>query len=228
MTTFSLGGCASVPKEAVTLSTTVGRDIAEVHRAHYQIATILFSRMRSDINRFVDQVYVPYQIKAATDLQWRLARSENPEDQKKSLFILASKATQPEAPAELQVKTQQAFTIFTRAIQEDVDKMRADLIAKIDVKEREVLGAIDRAYLQIHYANSIVTGHLSSILSVHDAQEELLKTAGIETDLRELVGNKLSKTSAEIQHLVETSEQMEGKVDEVRDKLKETINSLNK
>ena len=55
-------GCAHVPKESVELSATVGRDIAQVYRAHRELAVVLYERIKSDINRFIDEVYAPYQI----------------------------------------------------------------------------------------------------------------------------------------------------------------------
>ena len=55
-------GCAQVPKQSVELSATVGRDIAQVYKAHRELAVILYGRIKDDVNKFVDQVYAPYQI----------------------------------------------------------------------------------------------------------------------------------------------------------------------
>ena len=55
-----LGACAQVPKEAVQLSTTVGRDVAEAHRSHRETTVLLFARMKDDVNTFVDDVYAPF------------------------------------------------------------------------------------------------------------------------------------------------------------------------
>jgi hypothetical protein len=67
-----IGGCAMVPKESVELSTTVGRDIASVHEAHRNLANALFGRMKQDVNRFVDDVYAPFQIQFVLASQKRL------------------------------------------------------------------------------------------------------------------------------------------------------------
>jgi len=73
MIAITLTACAQVPKESVELSSTVGRDLAVVYDAHRELAQVLFSRMRHDVNRFVDDVYAPYQIKVAMDRQGELA-----------------------------------------------------------------------------------------------------------------------------------------------------------
>jgi len=64
-----------------------------------------------------------------------------------------------------------------------------------------VLGAIDRSYNQIIYANSIVTGHLASVRKVHDAQEELLNEFGIE-NLRTETAQKLSSYSVGVEKIL--------------------------
>ena len=62
-----LAGCAQVPKQAVELSATVGRDVAQVYQSHKAIATLLYDRIKKDVNKFVDNVYAPYQIKNIVD-----------------------------------------------------------------------------------------------------------------------------------------------------------------
>src|SRR5690606_29737763 len=74
----TLLGCAQVPKESVELSATVGRDIASVHKAHRELAQLVFERMRRDINRFVDNVYAPHQIRAFMEADAKLAKSSSP------------------------------------------------------------------------------------------------------------------------------------------------------
>ncbi|MEA3548097.1 MAG: hypothetical protein U9R66_10595 [Thermodesulfobacteriota bacterium] len=66
--------------------------------------------------------------------------------------------------------------------------------------------SINSAYQQMHYANSIVTGHLSSVVKVHEVQADLLSEIGIERDLRKEVGEGISKVSTEITLLVNKAE----------------------
>ena len=39
---FLIAACARVPKESVELSATVGRDIAQVYKAHRNLAVVLY------------------------------------------------------------------------------------------------------------------------------------------------------------------------------------------
>ena len=83
-----VAACAQVPKESVELSTTVGRDIAAAHESHIRLARTLFARMKGDVNRFVDDVYAPYQI------QFVLARKKERQAQgnPNNLFSVIEKA----------------------------------------------------------------------------------------------------------------------------------------
>ena len=63
-----LGACAQVPKESVELSATVGRDIAEIRKSHIALVDLYYAALFTDINKFVDDVYLPFQIhKTLTD-----------------------------------------------------------------------------------------------------------------------------------------------------------------
>ena len=218
--------CAQVPKESVELSATVGRDIAELHKAHRATATLLFGRMRGDINRFIDNVYAPYQIDRAMKRQSELAMSTDPNEKRKSLLLAVNAAFTPPAtplsPGDeskrraLQGKVLKAFERFVVLVRNDVEQMRGEMLAKLDAQETEVMDAINRSYQQAHYANSIVTGHLSTVLKVHDAQQEMLAAVGLE-DVREEIGTKLAKTSNELGKLVEKAESVEGGLDKAED-----------
>jgi len=228
---LTIFACAQVPKESVELSSTLGRDLASVHKAHRELAQVLFARMRRDVNRFVDDVYAPVQIRNAMDRQNQLARSSNPEDQKKSLLLAINAAFKPDASPQLQAAVLKGMGSMVRKIRADVESMRKELLDPLDAQETEVLGSIDRAYQQLHYANSIVTGHLSAVVKVHETQAELLQAIGVERDLRKEVGENLAKASDKIGALVEAAEKADVKLDKVEEnarKLKEAVSELKK
>jgi hypothetical protein len=214
-------GCAQVPKESAALSTTVGRDITEVHRSHRELAIILYDRIKNDINRFVDDVYAPYQIKKLLQSDREDFNRGEPE----SLFSALDAAIKQPDNAEIQKEAMQAMDIFVQVVREEVEAYRTDKLAPIIAQEKEVLSAIDRSYNQIHYANSIVTGHLASIVEVHDAQEKLLNEFGIE-GLREDVGQKVSTTSSSISDFVEGTKRLDGTVDEIEKNIKKLTEEL--
>jgi hypothetical protein len=222
-------GCARVPIESVKLSATIGRDLAVTQKAHIQLATLLFERMKQDVNRFVDETYTPYQINNVLLRQKELSDSDDPNDRKKSLLLAISAAFQPGASEELQSKVLKGMGALIIKIHKDVEKMRSDLLNPLNEQENQVLGSINRAYQQIHYANSIVTGHLSSIVKVHEVQSDLLAEFGVERDLRKEIGERIASISTKITSLVDDVEKEGEKfinVESIVNSLKNTIDEL--
>jgi len=200
-------GCAQVPKESVELSATVGRDIAEVYRAHRELAVIFYRRIKDDINKLVDEVYAPYQIQKLLESDQKRFKQGN----QLSLFAKLNAAVQEPGNTAAQKTALNFMDIFVQELRAEIENYRKDLLDPVLEQEQEVLSAIDRSYFQIHYANSIVTGHLASIVRVHDAQDEILKQFGAE-GLREDVGETLAKASDEVAKLVEKGKKVEEKL----------------
>ncbi|MCC4820710.1 hypothetical protein LMH81_29770, partial [Vibrio lentus] len=86
------------------------------------------------------------------------------------------------------------------------DRQRKLLLDNLNGQERDLLASTNRSYLAIHQANSIVTGHLSSIAKVHETQNELLSEIGIETDVNNFIATKLAIASDEIAELTNKSQ----------------------
>jgi len=238
---FILLGCAQVPRESVELSATVGRDIAEVYRAHRELAVILYTRIKKDINKFIDEVYAPYMIKEL------LAKDQErfKQGSELSLFFALNSAVEQPDNKNAQLKALDFMDIFVRKLRGRVESYRAEMLAPVINQENRLLSAIDRSYNQIHYANSIVTGHLASIVKVHDAQDEVLKQFGLE-GLRKDVGENLTKVSNIVANLVDTgklaeeeiekttesvqerSKQLEEKFNEIKNQIEDLFNSFDK
>ena len=224
-------GCAQVPKESIELSTTIGRDLATVHKAHRKLAQILFAHMRGDINRFVEEVYTPYQIQYMMSEDKKLATSSKPEDQKRSLLLAIKAAFESDAPPQSPDKALEGMSIVVRRLREKVESVRQEMLSYLDAQEAEVLDSIDRSYQQLHYANSIVTGHLSSVRKVHETQARLLDAMGVDRDLRKEVGENLSKASDKIADLVKAAEKTDANLAETKEtvqKIKDEISKITK
>jgi len=206
-------GCAQVPKESVELSATVGRDIAVTHKAHIQLATLFFERMKQDVNRFIDETYAPYQIRNAMLRQKKLADSDDRNLRRKSLLLAINAAFKPGASEKLQSKVLMGMGSLVAKIRKDVENMRSELLNPLNQQKKQVLGSINRAYQQIYYANSIVTGYLSSVVKVHDAQTDLLAELGVERDLGKEVGERLADVSTKITSLVDEAKKTDKKLE---------------
>lgn len=218
--------CAQVPKESVELSATVGRDIAAAHKAHRALASVLFARMKHDVNRFVDDVYAPFQIRYVMEADHRRATSADETERRRSLLLAMNAAFKPGAPSQLQSGVLVGMSALVESIREDVEQMRTELLAPLEQQEAEVTASVDRAYQQIHYANSIVTGHLASVVKVHDAQGQVLDAIGLQRDLGEDVHKGLAEASSRIAGYVEAADDAGQKADEVAAKLKVVIGEL--
>ncbi len=162
--------------------------------------------MQSDVNRFVDNVYAPFQIRNVILRQDTLAKSPNPDERRRSLFLAIADATKPDASPQLLNDVIQAMGRLVSRLRDDISAKRKELLDPLVDQENEVIGSIDRAYQQIHYANSIVTGHLSSVVKVHDAQADLLEAIGVDRDLRNQVGTNLAEAAERIGTIVEAAE----------------------
>ncbi len=223
--------CAQVPKESVELSTTIGRDIAEVYEAHKDLATILFARMRQDVNRFIDDVYAPFIIRGVMERDHKRAKSSDRSERRKSILLAINEAFKPGADAKLQKDTLDAMKIMVDMIITRIESKRKELLDPLAEQEAQVIGSIDRAYLQLHYANSIVTGHLSSVVKVHETQAQLLEEIGVKRDLRKEIGETVSETSDQIGKIVVEAEKIENKLDQAEEKaeeIKDAIDDLKK
>lgn len=194
--------CASVPKESVELSVTLGRDLAEVHKAHRELAIRYFKRIKQDINQFIDERYRPFMI------------NKTIEDFK--LLDKIKKASQPGAsPDALHI-----LGLFVAKVSKQIESYREELLKNISNQETEVLTTIDDAYQKLQNANSIVTGHLASVRKVHEAQAELLERANLE-GLRDKFIQKTVKFSDEVVKLVEKARKGEESIDKIAKKIKE-------
>lgn len=209
-----ISSCAVVPKESVELSATVGRDVVEVYQAHKELATILFTRMKNDVNTFVDDVYAPYQIGKLLEMDFLDANSGEFESMTGSIIDAAQNSSDA-------AKQKQAIGFmkdFVSVVYEEVEEYRKILLAPIEEQELEVMAKIDRSYNQIIYANSIVTGHLSSVRRVHDAQEDILNKFGVE-NLRAETVEKLSNYSVGVDKILKDVKKVN--VDDVEQQMNE-------
>jgi hypothetical protein len=189
--------CAVVPKESVELSATIGRDVVNVYQTHKALATILFTRMKKDVNTFVDDEYAPFQIGKLLEDDVADANSGAFESMTGSLIDAAKNSSD----ADKQKQAIGNMKDFVAVVHEEVEAFRKILLAPIEAQEKEVQGAIDRSYNQIIYANSIVTGHLASVRKVHDAQEELLNEFGLK-NLRKETAQKLADYSVGVEKIL--------------------------
>ena len=201
--------CAQVPKESVELSATVGRDLVVVRDAHRETAALLFERMKRDVDRFVDGEYAPYQIRTTLQQEQELFRG----GEELCLYAALDAAVKPDASPEESKLALDLMGVYVDELKNEIESYRRKLLEPIEAQESDVLAEIDRSYAQLHYANSIVTGHLASIVKVHDAQAEVLSEFGIE-GLREKSGAAIRSASEKLDGVLDQAKGAEAALGE--------------
>jgi hypothetical protein len=213
-TLLLLSACAQVPKEAVELSATVGRDMAEIRKSHIDLADLYYLHLFDDINQFIDDVYLPFQVKQTLS---------DPE-LKKELLNSIETATREDADITAQKEALEKIETFLLEITIEVESFRKAQLKPVKVQYSVLLKNLNRAYDQIYYANSIVTGHLASVRKVHDTQDEILSKLSL-TDFRTTVGKELAGLSNEIDSLTAKAKEKNQNVDEIIASFKKLIGS---
>jgi hypothetical protein len=164
-----LGACAQVPKQSVQLSATVGRDIAEIERSHRAMINLYYDQLERAINRFVDEVYVPFQI------------SETLKDPEVGGELIKAMQEAGAAGADDQTKkdTFEAIGFYFLSTRANIEEFRESRLKPVREQRKALLQRVDEAYSRVKEGNSIVTGYLSSLVQVTDEQNKLLASVGL-------------------------------------------------
>ena len=207
-----LSSCAYVPKQAVELSATVGRDISEIRKSHIELADLYFKRLYDDINNFVDNVYLPFQIqRTLSDDFWREEMLQTVKD-----------AAEHDPSGEKQKESYEKLKIFIQVIHDQVEDYRKELLNPVKEQHLQLITNLNDSYDSVHYANSIVTGHLASVVKVHESQNEILDKMDLK-DLRLKISSEVSGLSDEVNSLVKKAEKGEEQYDKVIEKIEKLL-----
>jgi hypothetical protein len=207
--------CAQIPKESIELSVTVGRDLAIMERSHKKLVEIYYENLINQINDFVDNVYLPYQIK----------KTLSDEAIKKDILLTIESASRDDSTEQSKKDAFMKIKYLHLVISEEVEKYRREKLGPVKTQYNSVVDGIDASYRQIHYANSIVTGHLASIVKVHDTQNEILEKIDIK-NIGSRVGSNISAVSDEISELIAKSGAREKDFDKLLTRFEELADSL--
>ena len=203
---LALAACDLVPREAVELSNTVGRDLEEVHRAHRELADLHFDRIEGDVNSFIDDIYRPQFIQSFAN-EFEL-------DRKVVLIV-------EQDPGGLLMVLERFVVTAT----ERVEAKRRELLEPIQAQRASVIEEIDAAHRQIQSAQAVVTGHLASVRKVREVQNEILAEVGL-ADVREKVAETTSRVSGRVAEFVETGRELDAKLGSASERIAEIDNKI--
>jgi len=216
---FILTACASIPKEVVTLSQTLGNDLKVLHNSHMSTVQIYFGKIKYDINSFIDEKYAPFIIHYA--LKSELA---NYKQGKTSLYGTIEIAGQKEG----QKEANDALTVmmdFQEAARNQIENKREELLSPILKQEAEIKGAVNQSYENAQYANSSITAYLQSIRKVKEAQQQALSMIGLKGS-DTLVTNSLVKLSEQVEKAVKTGKEIDIQSDDAYKQLEKVANQI--
>jgi len=161
-------GCASVPKESVELSYTIGQDLEALHQSYRTLIARYFDSLRQQVNDSVDRVFVPAYIGDFIN-SGRLIENAK-----------AGRTDFIEAWAGIAVET--------------IDKEKATRLEPLNNAERDLLSSVNDAFDKAIRANATVTAHLNSIRKVENVQDEILESMKLK-DIRDRINDALAGAS---------------------------------
>lgn len=217
-----LSGCAQVPQSSVTLSSSIGSDITSMQQAHKDFINYYYNGLEQRANDLIDHQYRPGLIRYAIGRD--VAVFKDPATRNDSLFNAIQEAfidNKTLTPAQLETAQSNAMAgmkIFYTGIDRKVEAERGKLIRPLKAQRRQLLDSVDANYATITRKNAVITALLSSIVDVHETQQQLLTMAGIKENVREDLGNELADISDKV-------EKIQGEVDDKTAQV-ETIENL--
>lgn len=200
---ISLIGCASVPKEVVELSYTVGKDLQTLHLSYKDLVTEHFQSLRNYSLNFLEKQWKPKFIKRFIE---------------DGGLIESAKGSDPNIVLE-DVELWAEVAIGT------IEEKKNELLDPIDKDEKELLTSVDASFSQLIQANSTITAHLNSIREVTEVQDEALKALKLD-DLRDKINNMLALASDKSKEAIDKFAKAEGIITELNERKEELIKKV--
>jgi hypothetical protein len=211
--------CASIPKETVTLSKTIGSDLQILHDSHRNMVQLYYNGIKGNVNAFIDDVYAPFVIHHVLEVE--LNKHKRGES---SIYGIIENAGKTGGKGE----TEEALNVmleFQEAANQQINVKRNELLSPILQQEKEILSAIDQSYQNTIYANATLTAYLVSVRKVKESQNEALSIVGL-NGLDTTVTNKLVELSGFVDMALEKGEKIDIKSNEAQQQIEDIINKI--
>ncbi|MEO9869493.1 hypothetical protein [Ekhidna sp.] len=206
--------CVKIPQESIDLSKTLGRDLGILHNSHRNSVEIIYSKIKEDINLFIDDVYAPFIINYVVSSEMNSFK-----EGKESIFKSLTDAAQSDTK-QVTDKALNDIADFQKAAYGQILIKRKELLTPVEEEEREVLQLIDNSYNNMVHANATITGYLESVKKVRTAQKEGLAMVGLE-NMDEQLTNRLVSMSGKINSYLDIAKQIDIKSNEAKEEIEE-------
>lgn len=148
-----LAGCASTPREAAGLSRTLGGDLEALHQSHQRLIDDYFAALRRDVNRAIDDVFVPAYINEFVS---------------SGGLVEAARAGEADHVA-----------AWASVAVEEIEAERRERLAPLNEAEAELSRSVEQAFVRAMRANAAITAHLASQRRAGQARDEALDDIGL-------------------------------------------------
>lgn len=211
--------CASIPKETITLSKTIGSDLQILHDSHRNMVQLYYKEIKLNVNAFIDDVYAPFVIHHVLEVELNKHRRGE-----SSIYGIIENAGKTDGKGE----TEEALNVmleFQEAANQQINAKRNELLSPILQQEKEILNAIDQSYQNTIYANAILTAYLVSVRKVKESQNEAFSIIGL-NDLDVAVTNRLVELSEFVDTVLEKGEKIDIKSNEAQQQIEDIVNKI--
>lgn len=185
-------GCATVPKEVVELSYTVGDDIEAVQSSYKLLVNAYFDGLRTQTLIFFNEKWRPEYIRRYIK-DGKLIEKVSDNDPDKVLI---------------------AVDVWAKIAIDTLEYRKATLITPINNDEKKLLATIDEAFANIIRSNAVITAHLNSIREVKELQDETLSGLGVK-NLRDKINDGLIEASKRSKEMIIKFKEAEGMIPEI-------------
>jgi hypothetical protein len=200
---ISMTACASIPKESVDLSIELGKRISAIEASHMTLVDSYFDVRRERVDKYVTEEWVPeFAEQVFSNKQIAVVWDK--------VVSAGNKAQRLEFIVELGPK-----------LQTKINKKRLELVKPLDDAERMIKSELRTNYDQARSINNSVTSFLMSSAKVAENRNRYLEMLGVKD---EKVSEVLTKVDSVVETLVDKSEKLMSKEDQVKkylQKLKE-------
>lgn len=231
-----VGGCTTAPKETVQLSEIVDRQIAQMQASHEQFVRLYYDRLRRDVDRFMEDVWIPQFL--SNVIQGTGANSRRFREQLDRAYKLANldwnKAVQVQEQdqdvqaairdvvrgltEEKQAVLGRVLIQFSQAAQVQINAQRQRLLDPLDEQEALVLAELRAGYADIQRGEAAIKGYLASVVKLVKERDVILERLQLLEAQRELV-DRSARLSEEAASALRTAEDVERAIDRFMEKI---------
>lgn len=188
-------GCTSIPSEAPSLSSELGKRISALENANVTLLNRYFDQKRVEVDRFIQKVWLPefaneFFQKPLMANAWNTIVTEN-DKQQRLMFLMK----------------------IGPKLQEAVNQKRVELIQPLDELERHIARNIKAEYEQARSINNSITSFLLSAAEVTENRDRYLEMVGVTDDKLSTI---INKTDSAVSSLLTAGHKADEKVNSAK------------